>query len=316
MWKNEFVKYMFPPNRNLIHLQRAKAIKQANIPQYLYKYRTINSNSLSNLRDTTLWLSNPFNLNDPIDCIATFDVEKILPAALSFQNESFVKKYNLDPFFTDDEIQTVAKNGNFFDDIIDLAIHKKLPGWQEFLLKPIKPIIKPILKKLFRELIENAAENFRSSVKIISFTEKYDNSLMWAHYANGHKGFCIEFDFSRPLNQMQISHLYPVLYQEGVLDITPFLSQIENINIYFPIYSAIVKRIEWEYEKEWRIVIPFGIYEKEENIAMPPISRIFIGAKCLKHEKDELLSIAAKKRIPVVQMEIDSLDGTLITNAR
>ena len=29
----------------------------------------------------------------------------------------------------------------------------------------------------------------------ISFSEKYDNSLMWSHYADSHRGVCLRFDF-------------------------------------------------------------------------------------------------------------------------
>lgn len=29
----------------------------------------------------------------------------------------------------------------------------------------------------------------------ISFSEKYNNSLMWSHYADSHKGVCLRFDF-------------------------------------------------------------------------------------------------------------------------
>ncbi|AHF66110.1 DUF2971 domain-containing protein [Pseudomonas cichorii] len=33
---------------------------------------------------------------------------------------------------------------------------------------------------------------------ILSFTEDYNNPLMWAHYADNHKGVVVEFDFSVP----------------------------------------------------------------------------------------------------------------------
>ena len=36
----------------------------------------------------------------------------------------------------------------------------------------------------------------------ISFSEKYDNSLMWSHYADSHKGVCLRFDF--PIEQQGI----------------------------------------------------------------------------------------------------------------
>jgi len=36
------------------------------------------------------------------------------------------------------------------------------------------------------------------SLGILSFTEDHNNPLMWAHYANDHKGVVVEFDFNEP----------------------------------------------------------------------------------------------------------------------
>ncbi len=36
----------------------------------------------------------------------------------------------------------------------------------------------------------------RASIGVICFSSNYDNILMWSHYANNHKGICIEFDLN------------------------------------------------------------------------------------------------------------------------
>ena len=42
---------------------------------------------------------------------------------------------------------------------------------------------------------------------IISFTEDYNNPLMWAHYADEHRGFVVEFDFDEPFFMDSINDL-------------------------------------------------------------------------------------------------------------
>lgn len=45
-------------------------------------------------------------------------------------------------------------------------------------------------------------------------TETYDNILMWSHYANSHKGICIEYDVKKLLTQKNAFnyYIYPVIY--------------------------------------------------------------------------------------------------------
>lgn len=42
------------------------------------------------------------------------------------------------------------------------------------------------------------------SVGVLSFTEDFTNPLMWAHYADEHRGMVLEFDFEQPLFQDSI----------------------------------------------------------------------------------------------------------------
>lgn len=39
------------------------------------------------------------------------------------------------------------------------------------------------------------------AVGVLSFTEDYTSSLMWAHYADQHRGIVLEFDYDKPLFQ-------------------------------------------------------------------------------------------------------------------
>ena len=47
-------------------------------PQYLYKYRTINENSIKDLENDTLWFSHPYDFDDTLDSSVNIDIEKEL----------------------------------------------------------------------------------------------------------------------------------------------------------------------------------------------------------------------------------------------
>ena len=56
----------------------------------------------------------------------------------------------------------------------------------------------------------------RSEVGIYSLSASFDHELLWAHYANSHKGFCIQYDLNLLVNQNRYQDLrvFPVDYEE------------------------------------------------------------------------------------------------------
>lgn len=137
------------------------------------------------------------------------------------------------------------------------------------------------------------------------------NKLMWSHYGDGHRGFCIEYDFSSCLNFLKNIDLLPVLYSEErvvipeeiIFEKNKSMQEIEDSYKRALIKSLITKDDVWNYENEWRILIadPKG----DGNIEMPPISCIYIGALCTNEDKEQLVKMAKKLHIPVKQMNVD-----------
>ncbi|HDU8494892.1 TPA: DUF2971 domain-containing protein [Morganella morganii] len=114
---------------------------------------------------------------------------------------------------------------------------------------------------------------------IISFTESYNNTLMWAHYGNEHKGVVVEFDFNEPFfvasnhnvggratrfkkDFMGTCFELPekVDYRRDFPDFKrPELSAPDNMNDFHwnKFYKAVLftKSIDWIYEQEQRSVV-------------------------------------------------------------
>lgn len=113
--------------------------------------------------------------------------------------------------------------------------------------------------------------------RICSFSNKdeithKDDLLLWAHYANGHKGVRIEFELANTNN----AKLYSVKYNETPMTINSDITTTQDIqNILLRKNSA------WEYEREYRtfskadkikikiknIVFGVGLFDKKSRIA-------------------------------------------------
>lgn len=138
------------------------------------------------------------------------------------------------------------------------------------------------------------------------------NRLMWSHYADCHKGFCIEYDFSSYYKKPNDILLLPVVYSNE-RTLLPLEAKITNPKssdelsqkLKLGIIKVLVtKDAVWSYEDEWRIILP--LEKDKHNVKMPPISCIYIGALCSEDNKSKLINIANSQNIPVKQMTIDS----------
>ncbi|MDR3704583.1 MAG: DUF2971 domain-containing protein [Paludibacteraceae bacterium] len=95
---------------------------------------------------------------------------------------------------------------------------------------------------------------------IISLTTNPLNTLMWAHYAT-EKGFAIELDWPKMksnLNKGKNNHIqdyvfFPVQYVSDLKPIDSFQKNFNSQDVPF-LYSTAVKRKDWEYENEWRLI--------------------------------------------------------------
>jgi hypothetical protein len=130
---------------------------------------------------------------------------------------------------------------------------------------------------------------------------------MWSHYADSHKGFCIEYDYSQvdeeTLNKLPMPIVYslkrPLLPWKAMFDKSPENIQ-EACNLLM--LGLLTKDSAWEYENEWRILINSS---DDAELVMPRISCIYLGASIDRINKAKVLKIAKERGIPVKQMKVD-----------
>lgn len=139
--------------------------------------------------------------------------------------------------------------------------------------------------------VQKALENIlscKNRIGIYSLSKSFIDELLWAHYANSHKGFCIEYDLDLLINSYvyEGKYSFPVIYNEipSELSLKDISSTSKNNNLIQKVFAS--KSKKWEYEKEQRIITDdFGIHSYD----FQALKSIYFGLKMSDSQKEEII---------------------------
>lgn len=135
------------------------------------------------------------------------------------------------------------------------------------------------------------------SFGIYSLSKKYNDELLWAYYANSHKGFCIEYDLNI-LKQYQLNREFfcDVEYQQNIPIIT--LSDLTDENLLAKKLLA-TKSTTWEHEAEFRILTGYqGIYHYYNRA----LKAIYFGYRAEKKTIKLIMKLLKGRNVQYYQM--------------
>ena len=158
---------------------------------------------------------------------------------------------------------------------------------------------------------DEATTDLQGLMRVASFTEVNDSILMWGHYSDSHRGFCIEYDFSR-IESICQTYILPIVYSSKRYDATDDVLHYQKNNYINPF---LFKSNIWEYEKEWRLLWPTEKYKAEKDYYFDlskTISSVYLGLNMLQQEHgremlNEILIWAKERKIKVFQMKAASI---------
>lgn len=185
-------------------------------PLYLYKYRCFSDRSLRMLKEGKYYFAPAYSFYDPLDC-AVEPIYELPPIEKIIENQAKVLQDN---------------DGISFQEALQKSqIIRKLPQAE--------------LEKLLQRLQSSIQNMLRYEYGVLSLSAKNDNILMWSHYADYHKGFCIQFkrSSSNPLGLTQ-----PVQYAKEY----PCFYYFDDLPGNIAKKIILTKASDWCYEEEWR----------------------------------------------------------------
>lgn len=140
---------------------------------------------------------------------------------------------------------------------------------------------------------------------IASLTTRFNDALMWSHYASSHSGICIEYDFTDYIDRLETSKmlLFPVNYSDKRITIDQTildridLQNIEDkgkkdlLNVFFD--GLYTKNDNWKYEDEIRSITLVNETEDKDarKISINNISAIYLGSKMTESTQKSLLKL-------------------------
>jgi hypothetical protein len=139
------------------------------------------------------------------------------------------------------------------------------------------------------KMIRLNLQNEISATGVHSFATSARNLLMWAHYANSHRGVCLIFDVCEDVDTfvaalpVTYSQTYPVIKYH--IDIGPELVK----------KSFLTKSSEWSYESERRI-FDRGFAKQYLAFNSNALLGIVLGANISEADKIMIYSLLAKRR--------------------
>lgn len=191
------------------------------IPPILFKYQAFTPDALSNLASRQIWFSRPAKFNDPFDCGA-IRVEQGPISDSDYQRLYEACKNRIDnPASFDAQYIPLASNSPEFRIQIERGLGAAVENQKHIALN------------------ENG---------VCCFSACNNEILMWSHYADGHKGFCLGFKTdSKPF-----SDALPVNYQPDLPSVKPASDLFEKPEVVLQTMT-LTKHLSWKYEEEWRL---------------------------------------------------------------
>jgi hypothetical protein len=191
------------------------------IPARLYKYRPKNDTTEKIIRENKLWFSSCLDFNDPFEGRIFPDFSGTKEDHRNFLMAMY-SKYGLSAGDLDDKVQKIIDQGILTD--------------------PDK----------VARFSERTTELIMDRVSTLCFSGTNDSILEWSHYADNHRGICLEFSTSDP--NSYFSKVQKVDYVEDYPILRIFSdTQEEQIKKFI-----LTKSNHWFYEDEWRVLEIMG----------------------------------------------------------
>lgn len=153
--------------------------------------------------------------------------------------------------------------------------------------------------KTLRQRFGFLAATLNLSRGMICFSRRWDNPVQWSHYAESHRGFCLEFDVPE-------SMLLSVSYKRKRL-----VAEAENVLKSGLLDQEFIEKLlatkysHWRYEQESRLFVTLPEPEPETGLYFEPFSN---------HLK--LTGIIVGALSPVCRAEVQEALGDLVTSVR
>lgn len=218
-------------------------------PEEADKYRRIDAHTKQIFTEQSLYFPGRAKFNDPFDCRVRYNTECTL------------KQYR-----------------KVMDGFSKIKAH----------LASLPPRLREEeIKRQYQQrdaLFENGyptLEKFHDETGVLCLCEVRDQFLMWSHYADCHRGICLEFN--TVVGKSLFGHAQRVNYGYDLPVYEPY-----SVNHEMLAQKALFRKApDWKYEKEWRVI---GIQKANQTVVLPSgtLMGVIFGVRACGDQKAEV----------------------------
>lgn len=222
------------------------------IPDKIYKYVDIGTLKII-LTEHTLKFSRPDDFNDPFDC----DIDLI----------NFDFNENINPQ-VEKEIKIIKELYKDNDDVANTS------------------------EVFWQDVYRNSQKDKRNSCRISCFSLKNDSVLMWSHYADKHKGACLEFNntLEKPFVNLSNEEISEGIVSYEAHKKINYMSEDRLSAVYKLFFN---KSESWSNEFEYRMIT---LNNKDDIQKFNPffLSAIYFGIKVSEDQVKSFISFISE----------------------
>ena len=284
-----------------------------------YKYCTFDKYTIENILKSQAYINTVNNFNDPFE----FNPQAFENISHRELLEGLIDEYRQILFNFNSNVNNdfIKKYIEYLNPLANETLHKWIEKyiikWQSLQLTDLQEITIPI--ELWEQLKKEHYEfnnEFFPQIGVYCISSLKDNILMWSHYANNHKGICLEFE----INFNYVDFMATTVSVETFLDIQtlqnnffsygltnvkydekrPLFSSLSSSN-FFERNGALIltKYKQWKYEQEYRITFAPKkdapkIFPRTVNYFPNCLTGIFLGAK-MTLEDEQTINLLVEK---------------------
>jgi hypothetical protein len=245
-------------------------------PKNLFKYLSFSDKLLEQLCYDQVYYADPATFNDPLDCLPVVETD-LLKAELEPLLAQLVVKRSAK------EIDAAMKKVRLRGDNATARRNKLTESEARILLGEINynatnPEVEDAEAYIRGALSFAIERELRKTHEtgVLCLSSKFDSPLMWSHYADQHRGVCVEYDVSELIPQ----GLHKVSYGESCKVLA---SQIRDWVFYDNLVAQqaidkaclLTKSTQWAYENEWRLLGQVGTQESPMKL-----KSVIFGMQC------------------------------------
>lgn len=152
--------------------------------------------------------------------------------------------------------------------------------------------------KALRKKVKGWAGKLNEQFGLLCFSANWRNPLMWSHYGERHKGLCLGFEAQPDLFRS-------IAYKRRRLQLAQWKDE-NSVNPPAKLKESLLytKFVDWKYEDERRVVLPFKSLTKDGDLYFKPFDEtlklvaVIAGHKCCVGWK------------PIIERAVNGLQST------